>query len=316
MNIVTITLNPAIDQTILVNDFCTNAVNRVEGMQLDPGGKGVNVASFLADFGIGMTVTGLLGDENPKLFEKLFVEKNIDDQFLRIPGNTRTNIKIMDAHKQQTTDINSPGEIPPAWVVDELESRLLQLSDRCDWFVFSGNLPPGVPAGIYERLIRLLKGEGKHTVLDTSREALAAGLKACPDIVKPNIDELRQITGLQMQNLSEVEKAARQIQAGGVGIVVVSMGKDGALFVDGTQSFMAVPPSVVVKTTVGAGDAMVAGLVAGKSQGFRLEECARLATAFSLSAISSVGANLPERSVLDRFLSQVVIKPFDADNRS
>ncbi len=308
MKIVTVTLNPAIDQTIQVNDFAPDAVNRAVGMQMDPGGKGVNVASFLADYGLGVAVTGFLGVENPALFEKLFIEKGITDRFIRVPGMTRTNIKIMDSARQETTDINMAGETPAPESLAKLNGVLAELAETCDWFVLSGNLPPGVPADVYARMIAMLKERGKHVVLDTSRDALAEGLKAAPSIAKPNIDELRQLTGLALANLKAVNSAARSLLTGGIKLVVVSMGKDGALFVEAGQSFLAVPPAVTVKTTVGAGDAMVAGLVAGKSQGLGLVECARLATAFSLGAITHIGAHLPGVETLNSYMQQVEIR--------
>jgi len=307
MSIVTVTLNPAIDQTILVNNFEPNEVNRVQSMQLDAGGKGVNVASFLADFGLSVTVTGFLGLKNATIFEEHFHAKGIDDRFIYLPGYTRTNIKIMDNARQQTTDINNAGEAPAIGALIELDNILSELADSKDWFVLSGNLPPGVPADIYARLIASLKAHGKKVVLDTSRDALTEGLKSAPTIAKPNIDELRQLTGQDLNDISQVKSAARQLISHGIELVVVSMGKDGALFVDENFAFMAVPPSVTVKTTVGAGDAMVAGLVAGKSQGMSLEECARLATSFSLGAITSVGAHLPEAAVLKAYAEQVQI---------
>jgi len=283
-------------------------VNRIEGMQVDAGGKGVNVASFLADFGMPVTVTGFLGDQNPQLFEKLFLEKHITDRFIRVPGATRTNIKIVDARNQQTTDINQAGQPPTAQVMAALFETLAQLAEDHTWFVLSGNILPGAPADIYAQMIWNLRAKGRQVALDTSRDALLEGLKAVPEIAKPNIDELRQLTGAPLNSLTEVEAAARQLQATGIGLVVVSMGGEGALFVDGQQTILAVPPAVTLKTTVGAGDAMVAGLIAGKCQGFDLAECARLATAFSLGAITHIGAHLPDASTLAAYQHQVQIK--------
>src|SRR5438477_11391870 len=108
MKIATVTLNPAIDQTVRADGFRPNMVNRAQAMQFDAGGKGVNVASFLADAGYEVTVTGLLGQDNADIFEQLFADKRIDDRFVRIPGRTRIGVKIVDEAGQQTTDINKP----------------------------------------------------------------------------------------------------------------------------------------------------------------------------------------------------------------
>jgi len=128
MNIATITLNPAIDQTVFVDHFQLNTVNRARAMQRDAGGKGVNVASFLADYGLNVTATGLLGAENPHTFERHFATKGITDRFIRVPGATRIGIKIVDEANQQTTDINLPGLPPSPGALDALLNVIDELA--------------------------------------------------------------------------------------------------------------------------------------------------------------------------------------------
>src|SRR5687767_1971007 len=128
MKIATVTLNPAIDQTVMVDNFTPNAVNRAQSLQLDAGGKGVNVASFLADYGLSVAVTGFLGQENPQVFEQHFARKRIDDRFVRIPGLTRTGIKVVDQARRQTTDINLPGLTPSATELDRLHETINELA--------------------------------------------------------------------------------------------------------------------------------------------------------------------------------------------
>jgi len=307
MRIATVTLNPAIDQTVRVDHFRPNTVNYAQAMRFDAGGKGVNVASFLADFGLTPTVTGFLGQDNAGTFEQYFASKHIDDQFVRIPGQTRIGVKIVDEVNQQTTDLNMPGLSPPAEAIDTLFQTIERLSASCDWFVLSGTLPPGVPTTTYATLITQLKGHGKQVLLDTSRDALREGVLAGPTIVKPNNDELRYLTGQALTDDAALEHAARQLLGGGIQLVVVSMGERGAMFVDPATTLIAVPPTVMVKSTVGAGDAMVAGLIAGQVEGLSLSECARQATAFSLGAITAVGHNLPTAEVLQAYVQRVSV---------
>ena len=316
MKIATVTLNPAIDQTVRADHFRSNTVNYAQAMQWDAGGKGVNVASFLADFGFTPTVTGFLGQDNADLFEQFFASKRIDDQFVRIPGRTRTGVKIVDEANQQTTDINMPGLSPPAEAMDTLFKTIEQLTASCDWFVLSGTLPPGIPTTTYATLIAHLKGHGKQMLLDTSKDALREGVLAGPTILKPNSDELQQLTGQSLTDEAALEHAARQLLGGGIQLVVVSMGERGAMFVDPTTTLIAVPPKVMVKSTVGAGDAMVAGLIAGQVQGVSLPECARLATAFSLGTITRVGSHLPAREVLQAYVEQVSVHTWTSVPRS
>ncbi len=307
MRIATVTLNPAIDMTVRVDAFQANTVNRGQTMQFDAGGKGVNVASFLADYGHATAVTGFLGQENADIFEQLFARKGIDDRFVRIPGSTRIGVKIVDEANQQTTDINMPGLLPTTEAMNTLLETIEGLAASYDWFALSGNLPPGVPAAIYATIVTQLKRRGKQVVLDTSGEALREGAWAGPTIVKPNVDELQQLTGQSLADEAAIEQAARQL-LGDIQLVVISMGERGALFVDAATTLIAIPPPVLVKSTVGAGDAMVAGLIAGQVQGLSLSDCARLATAFSLGAITYAGHNLPAPEVLQAYVQQVSVR--------
>ena len=315
MRIATVTLNPAIDMTVRVDGFQTNTVNRGQTMHFDAGGKGVNVASFLADYGQATAVTGFLGQENADLFEQLFARKRIDDQFVRIAGRTRIGVKIVDEAKQQTTDINMPGLHPPPEAMNTLLETIERLAASYDWFALSGNLPPGAPATIYATIISQLKRHGKQVVLDTSGEALREGARAGPTIVKPNVDELHQLTGQALADEAAIEQAARQL-LGDIQLVVISMGERGALFVDAATTLMATPPQVQVKSTVGAGDAMVAGLIAGQIQGVSLPDCARLATAFSLGTITRLGSELPAPETLQMYSDQVSIHTRSGVSRS
>jgi 1-phosphofructokinase len=316
MKIATVTLTPALDQTVRVDNFRTNTVNYGQEMQFSAGGKGVNVASFLADAGFSTTVTGFLGQDNADIFEETFADKQIEDQFVRIPGRTRIGVKIVDEVKQQTTDINMRGLTPPPGAMEALQQRIKQLADYCGWFVLSGRLPPGVPIATYGTLISQIKGYGKPVVLDTSHEALREGIQAGPTVVKPNVDELRQLTGQELTDNDAIEQAARQLLHKGIQLVIVSMGERGAMFVDHVSTLIVVPPAVLVKSTVGAGDAMVAGFIAGQIQGLDLADCARLATAFSLGAITRTGPQLPARETLQEYSQQVTIYTFTSISRS
>ena len=307
MNIATVTLNPAIDQTVQVDYFRPNTVNYARAMQFDAGGKGINVASFLADAGLTPTVTGFLGRDNADIFEQFFASKHLDDQFVRIPGRTRIGVKIVDEISQQTTDINMPGLAPTEEAMDTLFKTIERLTPSCDWFVLSGTLPPGVPETTYATLITQLKRHGKQVALDTSRDALREGVLAGPTIVKPNVDELQQLNGQALTDEGHLEQVAHQLLDSGIQLVVISMGPRGAMFVNATTTLIAVPPAVMVKSTVGAGDAMVAGLIAGQVQGLNLPDCARLATAFSLGAITRIGSRLPAPDVLQTYFQRVSI---------
>ncbi len=310
MKIATVTLNPAIDQALRVDNFQPGRVNRAQTLKFDASGKGVNVASFMADYGYQTAVTGFLGQENASIFEQFFASQGIDDYFVRIPGNTRVNVKVVDEANQLTTDINTPGQSPPSEALKTLFESIEQLAHSCDWFVLSGSLPPGVPATTYATIITLLKERKKRIILDTSAEALHAGIQAGPTIVKPNIDELEHLVGHPLTGEDAIQQAAHQLLNDETTLVVVSMGKQGAMLVEQARTLIASPPEVTVKKTFGAGDAMVAGLVSAHIDGLSLADCARLATAFSLGVIAHRSYKLPPRDRLLQYVQQVHVREY------
>lgn len=306
--IATLTLNPAIDQSVAIPDFAAGSVNRVAWEQSDPGGKGVNVASFLADLGFRVAVSGLLGRDNAGVFEQLFASKGMTDAFVRVPGKTRVNVKIIDETSQGITDINFPGPAATPDHLAELARTIEALLADHDCFVLSGSVPAGVPVAYYPDLIRRLKAAGKRVLLDSSGDPLRHGIAAGPWAIKPNIAELEELVGAPLPDQASVISAARQLLAAGLGCVVVSMGSEGALFVTADKCLQAIPPMVEVKSTVGAGDAMVAGFVAGSLRGWNLADCARLATASALGALTQLGPRLPSPAVIESFMAQVTVR--------
>lgn len=305
--VVTVTLNPAIDQTLHIPGFHLGQVNRVESSRVDAGGKGINVASVLADLGVPVTATGFLGEENPALFESHFLQKKITDCFIRIPGATRTGIKIVDAEAGQTTDINFPGLTPSSEEIERLIGAVRQCTAPGRWFVLSGSLPPGLSPDLYSRLMTEIRGQGGRVVLDTSGEPLRQAIPHSPEIVKPNLSELEELAGHALHTPQAVVAAAASLVRKGVELAVVSMGAQGAIFVRREAAVLARPPKVQVKSTVGAGDAMVAGLVYAQLKGLGLEATARLATALGAYSVTRFGAGVDVEQ-LHSFEQQVQVE--------
>lgn len=306
--IATVTLNPAIDHTAAVPDFQIDAVNRVTWDQADAGGKGVNVASFLAGFGVPVSATGLLGDQNPELFERLFAQKDIQDHFLRRPGKTRVNIKIVDDAQHQVTDVNFPGLSLDGAALEQMQGAIATLVNTHDWFIFAGSLPAGAATTTYHDLISPLKQQGKTVVLDTSGDALRHALPAQPDLIKPNLAELQEILGKHLPTHDAIVAAARELIASGIPQIVVSLGAHGALFINERAALHAKAQAPEIKSTVGAGDAMVAGTVFGLSRGESWADCATLATAFSLGALGQIGPRLPDWEQIEALRQRVEVR--------
>jgi 1-phosphofructokinase len=296
---VTLALNPAIDETIELDRLVPGAVNPARGAVRHAAGKGINVAACLADWGAAVAATGLLGRVNEDAFRALFEAKGIADRCTRIPGETRTNIKLLDHATGATTDINLPGApVTP----DALAAASAALLDEAEaTAVLSGSLPPGVPADIYASLVGALSARGVRTVVDASGAALSAVLAAPvpPHAIKPNRHELQGWAGDTLPDIAALLDVARRLVARGVALVAVSMGEDGALFVDAGGAVVVRPPSVAVTSSVGAGDAMVAGIAAGLADALPLEALARRAAAFSAAKLRQIGAGLPPRAEVE-----------------
>ena len=303
--VVTVTLNAAIDRTVTIPNFTAGAVNRVESVRSNPGGKGVNVASALADHGHGVAVTGFLGRANAGAFEELFSRKKIADHFVRIAGQTRIGIKITDPVQAETTDINFPGPAPTEAEISMLLSQIAAL--EAEWFVVAGSLPPGVDPAIYRDIIERLRRRGSKVLLDTSGDPFPLALEAKPTAIKPNIHEFEAFIGRSLPNEKDVIEAARELISRGIELVVVSMGRKGACFVAPHEAVIARPPEIEVQSTVGAGDAMVAGIISGQLQKLSLGECARLATAFSIDSLSRLESGLSSRSAIETAMQKVTV---------
>jgi 1-phosphofructokinase len=310
--LLTLTLNPAIDQTVTLEHLAPGEVHRALASRSDAGGKGVNVAGCLADWGLPVAVTGVLGADNAAPFAALFAAKGIDDRFIRVAGQTRTNLKLLDLQSGDTTDVNLPGLSLTAGVFAAACARLLESAGPGSLVVLAGSLPGGLTADTYADLTRRLKARGARVVLDASgpalAAALAAGADALPEVLKPNRHELEEWAGRPLATRAEVHAAARALRERGIPMVAVSLGAEGALFLCREGAIHAHAPAVAVASTVGAGDALVAGLVAGLHADAALDDRARLALAFAAGKLTRAGANLPERAEVERLAASVRIE--------
>lgn len=291
-SILTVTLNPALDKTVLIDNLKVGGLNRVISSRLDTGGKGINVAKVLNKFKCDVKAAGLVAGSQGSLLLDYLKEAGINTLFHQICGETRTNLKIVDQSTNTTTEINEAGfyvsENDLSLFIEELSKELC----RSAFLILSGSLPPGVNEYIYFELINIAKSKGIKTILDADGKALSAGINALPYAVKPNIHELRDLTGKKIETVKDIVNTAKDYIEKGIEIVIVSMGGDGAVIVDKSTAYFAKPFDIVPKSTVGAGDSMVAAFAYSQINGFDLLKTAKLITAAGTVTASKPGTEV------------------------
>ncbi|MGW2044905.1 1-phosphofructokinase family hexose kinase [Streptomyces sp. NPDC001858] len=276
--ILTVTLNTALDITYRVPSLRPHVSHRVTDVTERPGGKGLNVARVLAALGHEVTVTGFAGGATGRVVQdQLTRTAGVVDALVPVAGATRRTVAVVDARTGDTTQLNEPGPViaPAEWSAFQ-EAYEVLVADA-DAVALCGSLPPGVPVGAYAGLIRTARAAGTPVLLDASGEPLRRGVAARPDIVKPNADELAELTGSH-----EPLRAAQDARRRGAQSVVASFGAEGLVAATPEGRWRAVPPARIHGNPTGAGDSASAGLLSGLVE--RLPWPDRLARALALSA--------------------------------
>ena len=309
--IITVTMNPAVDKTLDVENFTGGAVHRVTKVIQEAGGKGINVSKTVQALGGETIAAGFLGGSSGRMIEHALDEMSIRHEFIHIDGETRTNIKVVDTCREGfVTEFNEPGPVVTSRDIDALTQKLEEYAGPSSIFVFSGSAPASVSPDIYGYFTRKLKKRQATVMVDASGELLTEAVKAKPFLIKPNALELTRYFGLP----ADVTEAAltdlgRELLSKGINTVVISRGQDGALFLDHRQSFKADGIQVQAHSTVGSGDAMLAALAYGFDYDIPYMECARLSIAASAGACTTLGTKPPSRELTDVLAREVRITP-------
>lgn len=304
--IYTITLNPAIDKTIILDSLKKGQVNRSIYSRDDAGGKGINVAKVIKNLGYDVCAMGLIGDENKEDIYKKLEKGKIKYEFIEVDGETRTNIKIVEKEAGIFTDINQAGFEAENTDVERLTSLIESKIKDGDVVVLSGSIPKGIDGDIYKFMIRKFKEKGAKVIFDADGEVLRYGLEECPYLIKPNINELKSIINCN-DDIESIKQATKELVNRGIK-TVVSMGEKGALYIDDQNALLAKPIKVDVKSTVGAGDSMVAAFAIGIHENMAIEETFRLAVASSTAKITKEGSLPPSREEILKYIELVEIQ--------
>lgn len=288
MMITTVTANPAIDRTIIVEDLKIGYVNRVIRSRVDAGGKGINVAKNLKNFGDDVIALGFIGP-NAKYIIDCLEDEGIKTDFVKIKNETRTNIKISDISRMEVTDLNEYGPHVSEEEIELLKKSIFKYTKESKVLVLSGSLPQGVPKTFYKDIIREVKSGDLKIILDADKEALLYGIEEKPYMIKPNVQELEDVVGKKLESLEEVIEEGKKLKDSGIEIVAISMGGRGSVVITKEGIYRVMPVKVEVKGTVGAGDAFVAGFAHGIYKGLPIEETIKIAAALSTSVVMKEG---------------------------
>lgn len=307
--IITVTLNPAVDKTVEIDDFQVGKVNRVSTARYDAGGKGINVSKVIQSLGGKSKAMGIVAGANGSFIKDFLDKIGVENNFHFIEGETRTNLKVVDHSKKTNTDINEPGPEVTAEAIAFVKQRIIDSLAPKDVVVFSGSVPANVDRGIYGEWIATAKQRGALTVLDADGELLKQGIPAGPFLVKPNIHELESLFGTEVRDLREGEKLARSLmEQYGIEQVVVSLGEKGAIFLKRDCSILAHGIKVEVKSTVGAGDSMVAALAYSLEMGYDFNKTIRLAMAAGTANVMTSGSQAADYEAVVALEKQVTLK--------
>ena len=306
--IVTVTMNPAIDKTIEIDRLNRGNLNRIEKIEYDAGGKGINVSKTIHELGGESIATGFLGGNAGRVIEEVLDSRGIKHDFVWVEGETRTNTKVCE-QDGTVTELNEKGpEITPEQLTKLLE-KLDDLADDSVLFILAGSIPGNMEKDIYARIIERVHKKGAKVLLDADGELFRKGLEQKPDMIKPNQWEIEELQGFS-HGVSDKEliNVAEKMQKDGIDTVVISLGKNGALFVLGNYVAKGMPLKVDVHSTVGAGDAMVAAMAYSFEKKMEPWETARLCMAVSAGAVMTVGTKPPEKQLVEQLMKRVILE--------
>jgi len=305
--LLTVTPNPALDKTYLVDRLIIGRVHRPLEIGEHAGGKGINVARAAVSLGLQSSATGFLAGHNGDLVRNRLEPARIEDGFVTVPGQTRLCIAIVYRDTGTQTEINEPGPTIDQAALDLFQERFSALLERSHTVALCGSLPPGVPDGFYAGLIGQAKSRGIRTVLDTSGEPLRHGLDAVPDFVKPNATEASDLLGREIETVGDAAEACRIFLERGVKTVAITLGRCGAVGADETGAWYAEAPEIQFASAVGSGDVFLAAFLVKWLQGADLSERLQFASAAGAANAMVYGAGVFETHTVQNLTSRISV---------
>ncbi|MGD3154079.1 1-phosphofructokinase [Staphylococcus warneri] len=305
--IYTVTFNPSIDYVMFVDDFKIDGLNRAQDTNKFAGGKGINVSRVLKTLGVDSTALGFAGGFPGDFIAQTLKDSDIHTDFVQVDEDTRINVKLKTG---QETEVNAQG---PNVTDAQFQSLLNQIKETTDndTVIVAGSVPKSIPSDAYAQIAKITRQTGAQLVVDAEKDLVETVLEYQPLFIKPNKDELEVMFNTSVKNDEDVIKYAKQILEKGAQSVIVSLGGDGAIYVDHQQSIKAVNPKGEVINTVGSGDSTVAGMVAGLTTGLSVQDAFKQAVASGTA--TAFDADLATKEAIENIKSQVTISVLDGE---
>jgi tagatose 6-phosphate kinase len=306
--ILTVTANAAIDKRYVVERFGVGNVNRVKSCTSSAGGKGINVARVAYLLGEDVIATGFLGGHAGEFISQQVENLGIKSDFVWCQGESRTCINIWDEVAKEQTEFLEPGFSVTEQECDAFLEKFVSLLSGCQIVTISGSTPKGMDASFYRRMMRAAREAKKQVFLDTSGALLEECILDRPTLIKPNIDEIRMLTGKPMNTKESLIQAADELHHDGIENVVISLGEDGSLVSGKEGVFEVKVPAIDAVNTVGCGDSMIAGFAVGMARGFSMEDTIRLASAVSAANAMRMETGFFVKEDMEALLPQIQIR--------
>ena len=305
--IATITLNPCLDEHLIVNGLVVEEANRWSKLRRYAGGKGIDVSRAIHEMDGRTIAYGFIGGPEGRALEILLDEEGVQFSFTPIEQETRTNFIITDTKISQQTRIDAPGPHISKKELERFYRKVREIHPKPDLIVASGSIPPGVPVNIYYNIVMEAKGYGVKTILDSEGKWLEEGIKAKPYLIKPNVHEAEELLKRELPTEEAIIKAALDLVRTGIEVVAISRGSDGIIAATKKKFVKAVPPPVKTRSAVGAGDCTIAGLALKLAYNEPLIEACRLAVAMGTAAVLTPGTELCHRADVENLLPQIKV---------
>jgi 1-phosphofructokinase family hexose kinase len=300
-------MNPAVDAVYGVDEIHPGTTITDIKARMCPAGKGVNVARIIKTLGEDVCVAGIVHANNQDQFREFLESAKIESHLIKVPGTTRINVTILEGKTGQTTHLNSMQAPVPSTIQQEVLEYISRLAQG-DLCACSGSLPAGLGNDFYQKLIRACTDKGAVVLLDSSGKPLKLGVRAKPQMIKPNLEEIEEFFGEKVQGVHHIALKGKRLVDMGIEYVFISLGSDGMIAIHDNDCLLCCAPSIHAVDTAGCGDALVAGLLTGFSRKFSFSEMCRMAVACGASKALHNGAGSIDREEVWKLMEDVHIK--------